>query len=187
MLGYLCFTGQPKPLGSLLGWRRTVGDLGSGKDLATVDRSAADAVDGCNLFCAYFAEYSLRWDWRGDTYSQLGGGLLRSSDGGQTWEHAPSNDLSGVGIFDIVVDPTNPLHVWVGTTDKLLESKNGGATWRTVQLATTWDISMNPKDPQEIFAATILGLVRSSNGAASWARIALPGSTPGSRFTRMEV
>ncbi len=123
----------------------------------------------------------------GDTYSQLGVGLLRSSDGGQTWEHAPSNDLSGVGIFDIVVDPTNPLHVWVGTTDKLLESKNGGATWRTVQLATTWDISMNPKDPQEIFAATILGLVRSSNGGASWARIALPDSTPGSRFTRMEV
>jgi photosystem II stability/assembly factor-like uncharacterized protein len=123
----------------------------------------------------------------GDTYSQLGVGLLRSSDGGQTWEHAPSNDLSGIGIFDIAVDPTNPLHVWVGTTDKLLESKNGGATWRTVQLATTWDISINPKDPQEIFAATILGLVRSTNGGASWARIALPGSTPGSRFTRMEV
>src|SRR6266576_3677903 len=123
----------------------------------------------------------------GDTYSQLGVGLLRSSDSGQTWEHAPSNDLSGIGIFDIAVDPANPLHVWVGTTEKLLESNNGGATWRTVQLATTWDISINPKDPQEIFAATILGLVRSSNGGASWARIALPDSTPGSRFTRMEV
>jgi photosystem II stability/assembly factor-like uncharacterized protein len=123
----------------------------------------------------------------GDTYSQLGVGLLRSSDGGQTWEHAPSNDLSGVGIFDIAVDPANPLHVWVGTTEKLLESNDAGATWRTIQSAPTWDISINPTDPQEIFAATFLGLVRSTDGGTSWARVALPGSTPSSRFTRMEV
>src|SRR6266487_1269598 len=123
----------------------------------------------------------------GDTYSQLGVGLLRSSDSGQTWEHAPSNDLSGIGIFDIAVDPANPLHVWVGTTTKLLESNNGGATWRTVQNVTTWDISINPNDPQEIFVATVLGLIRSTNGGANWTQVGLPGATPGSHFTRMEV
>jgi len=123
----------------------------------------------------------------GDTYSQLGVGLLRSSDGGQTWEHAPSNDLSGIGIFDIAVDPTNPLHVWVGTTTKLLESNNGGATWRTVQNVTTWDISINSNDPQEIFAATVLGLIRSTNGGTSWTQVGLPGAIPGSHFSRMEV
>src|SRR5207244_2669993 len=123
----------------------------------------------------------------GDTYSQLGVGLLRSSDSGQTWEHAPSNDLSGIGIFDIAVDPANPLHVLVGTTEKLLESNNAGATWRTVQSTLTWDISINPNDPQEIFAATLMGLVRSPDGGASWARVTLPASTPSSRFTRMEV
>ncbi|PYK47691.1 MAG: hypothetical protein DME51_13180 [Verrucomicrobia bacterium] len=123
----------------------------------------------------------------GDTYSQLGVGLLRSSDGGQTWEHAPSNDLSGIGVFDIAVDPANPLHVWVGTTKKLLESNNGGATWRTVQNVTTWDISINPNDPQEIFVATVLGLIRSTNGGANWTQVGLPGATPGSHFTRMEV
>ncbi|PYL68308.1 MAG: hypothetical protein DMF28_06865, partial [Verrucomicrobia bacterium] len=123
----------------------------------------------------------------GDTYSQLGVGLLRSSDAGQTWEHVPSNDLSGIGIFDIAVDPANPLHVWVGTTRKLLESTNGGATWRTVQSVTTWDISINPNDPQEIFAGTVLGLIRSTNGGTNWTQVGLPGATPGSHFTRMEV
>jgi photosystem II stability/assembly factor-like uncharacterized protein len=123
----------------------------------------------------------------GDNASQLGVGLLRSADGGQTWEHVGSNDLSGIGIYDIAVDPADPLNVWVGTTDKLLQSKDGGATWRTVQPAATWDISINPKDPQEIFAATVPGLVRSINGGTTWTRVALSGSTSASRFTRMEV
>ncbi len=34
----------------------------------------------------------------GDSASQLGAGLLRSADGGQPWQHVPSNDLSGTGI-----------------------------------------------------------------------------------------
>jgi hypothetical protein len=96
----------------------------------------------------------------GDTFSQLGVGLLRSADGGQTWEHVPSADLAGAGIYDIAVDPADAFHVWVGTTDRLLESRDGGTTWRVVQRATTWDVSINPADTQEIFAATAAGLIR---------------------------
>jgi len=123
----------------------------------------------------------------GDNASQLGVGLLRSSDGGQTWDLVPTNALAGTGIHDLAVDPANPLHVWVGTTEQLLESTDGGANWRAVQSAQTWDISINPKEPREIFAATVSGLVISTNGGATWARVALPGSTAPSRFSRMEV
>jgi photosystem II stability/assembly factor-like uncharacterized protein len=123
----------------------------------------------------------------GDNESQLGVGLLRSSDGGQTWTLVPAADLSGTGIFDIAVDPGDPLHVWVGTLEKLLESKNGGSTWRVVQSVTTWDISINPTNPQEILAATTAGLIRSTNGGTTWTRVALPGSDASSRFTRLEV
>lgn len=123
----------------------------------------------------------------GDNQSQLGVGLLRSSDGGQTWQLVPSNDLAGTGIYDIAVDPANALRVWVGTMEKLLESTNGGATWRVVQPVQTWDIAINPANPQEIFAATAAGLIRSVNGGSSWVLVSLPGTTSTSRFRRMEV
>ena len=123
----------------------------------------------------------------GDTISPLGVGLLRSSDGGQTWQHLPSNDLSGTGIYDIAVDPADPLHVWVGTTEKLLEGLNGGAKWRAVQSAATWDISINPANPQEIFAATAAGLIRSTNGGSTWVKVSLPGVTSSTEFERLEV
>jgi len=123
----------------------------------------------------------------GDTFSQLGVGLLRSSDGGQTWMHVPSADLSGTGVYDIAIDPANPLHVWVGTTSKLLESLNGGATWRLVQPVLTWDVSINPANPQEIFAGTPSGLIRSTNGGNTWGLVSLPGAPAGTRFARMEL
>lgn len=123
----------------------------------------------------------------GDNQSRLGAGLLRSSDGGQTWELVPAADLSGTGIYDIEVDPTDALHVWVGTMERLLESTNGGATWRIVQPVPTWDISINPANPQEIFAATAAGLIRSTNGGSTWALVSLAGTSAASRFERLEV
>lgn len=123
----------------------------------------------------------------GDNQSRLGLGLLRSSDGGQTWELVPAADLSGTGIYDIEVDPADPLHVWVGTLERLLESTNGGTTWRVVQPVPTFDISINPSNPREMFAATAAGLIRSTNGGSSWVLVALSGTTSASKFERLEV
>lgn len=123
----------------------------------------------------------------GDNASQLGTGLLRSSDGGLTWQHLPAPELSGTRVYDIAVDPSNPLHLWVGTTEKLLESVTGGATWRVAQPVTTWDVSINPANPLEVFAATAAGLIRSTNGGSTWSLVALTGTSSGTRFERMEV
>jgi photosystem II stability/assembly factor-like uncharacterized protein len=123
----------------------------------------------------------------GDNESQLGIGLLRSSDGGHNWECMPAAALTGTGVYDIAVDPGDPLHVWVGTMEKLLESVNGGATWRVAQGALTWDISINPEDGKEILAATKAGLIRSVDGGASWSRVALPGVASSAKFDRLEV
>ncbi|MEN3353994.1 MAG: hypothetical protein V7640_2152 [Betaproteobacteria bacterium] len=123
----------------------------------------------------------------GDTRSPLGLGLLRSADGGWTWTHVPAAALAGTGIYDIAVDPKNPLHIWIAAVSGLYESSNGGDTVRSVRTGMTWDISIRPDTGQEIFVACDEGLLRSSNAGKTWTRVTLPGASPGLAFERMEV
>ncbi|MEM7427076.1 MAG: hypothetical protein AAF441_13350 [Pseudomonadota bacterium] len=123
----------------------------------------------------------------GDNESQLGVGLLRSLDGGLTWRRLSSGFLSGVGVYDIAVDPTDHRHLLIGTWWSLIESLDGGATYfeRESDLYV-WDFSFNPDDPQEVFAATSRGLLVSSNGGADWQVQVLDQATYKS-VERMEV
>ena len=123
----------------------------------------------------------------GDARSPLGMGLMRSFDAGRTWTHVPLAALAGVAIFDIAVDPAQPLHLWIAAVGALYESHDGGDSVRVVRAYLAWDVSINPSDPREIFAACEDGLQRSANGGATWSRVALPGATAGTVFERIEV
>ncbi len=123
----------------------------------------------------------------GDIRSPLGVGLLRSIDAGTTWEHVPAPALTGTGIYDITVDPTDSLHVWVAAVAGLFESRDGGKTWRALRAGLTWHVAINPTQPNEILVAADIGLLRSTNGGGSWASVALPGAPVGTRFQRLEV
>ena len=114
-------------------------------------------------------------------------GLLRSTDAGQTWSLASAAALTGVGVYDLAIDPTDPLRVWVASTAALHASSDGGTTLRRVLADTCWSVSIHPTNPSELFAATPGGLMRSANGGGSWARVALPGTSATTRFTRLEV
>ncbi|MEN8008184.1 MAG: FlgD immunoglobulin-like domain containing protein [Candidatus Krumholzibacteriota bacterium] len=63
--------------------------------------------------------------------------ILKTTDLGATW-----NDISGFGtgsvstngfpdvaVYDLVVWPNDPNHIWVGSEIGLIESLDGGATW----------------------------------------------------------
>lgn len=123
----------------------------------------------------------------GDGQMPLGAGLLRSSDGGQTWTHLPSATLAGEGIYDIAIHPTDPLHLWIGGTRGLYESADGGETVARVRAAQTWDVSINPSDPGEILAGSNVGLLRSGDGGHSWSTVALSGIGADPTFDRIEV
>ena len=123
----------------------------------------------------------------GDGQITYGGGLLRSSDSGQTWTYVPARALAGEGVYDIAVDPGNGLHVWIGGTFGLYETKDGGRSVRRTRSGATWNISINPSDPREVFIAGAHGVRRSGNGGHGWRPVHLPGVKRKAAFERIEV
>ncbi|HEY2928495.1 WD40/YVTN/BNR-like repeat-containing protein [Piscinibacter sp.] len=123
----------------------------------------------------------------GDGQIPYGVGLLRSADGGLSWSLAAASVLLGVGVYDIAIHPGDPLRVWVASTSALHASSDGGSTLRTALPACCWSVSVHPADPREVLAACVNGLMRSGDGGASWSRVALPGVTAATSYSRLEV
>ena len=55
------------------------------------------------------------------------GGIVRSTDGGETW--VPTIDIHA-DVHEVTTDPTDPDHVLAATAHGLAESEDAGHTWR---------------------------------------------------------
>src|SRR6476619_3256987 len=121
------------------------------------------------------------------------GGVWRTVNNGNTW--TPVFDREGsYSIGAIVLDPKNPLTVWVGTGENnsqrsvsygngLYKSDDGGKTWRNVGLRTSEHIgriAIDPKDPNIVYVAAQgalwgpggdRGLYKTTDGGKTWKQI----------------
>src|SRR6185503_4733654 len=124
----------------------------------------------------------------GDSY--FGNGILKSTDGGETWAHVSGDYFVGVSSSALVVDPTDPNHVYVSVmrgrggnhrTSPALhskfgvwESKNGGTSWTLIfeQKATlgATDLEIDPQNKNILFASFMFDKIyKSTDGGAHWA------------------
>ena len=99
--------------------------------------------------------------------SMFGDGILKSTDGGNTWTHVSGDYFEGVSTAGLAVDPTNPNHLYVAidrgrggarrTTPAehsrygIWESKDGGVTWTLLKEAKSeldgaTDIEIDPQN-----------------------------------------
>ncbi|HWT07037.1 MAG TPA: hypothetical protein VN224_14835, partial [Xanthomonadales bacterium] len=123
----------------------------------------------------------------GNWWAWLGAGILRSNDGGASWNTLCTSPFVGQGFYDLRVDPGNSNHMLAATTGGLYVSSDAGVTWAQRRNVKTWSISIAPAGGAgaEILAASSDGLFRSTDGGTTWTAVALPGS-PGS-FNRLAV
>lgn len=130
--------------------------------------------------------------------SYFGVGLLRSADGGSTWEArngSGSSTLDDLSSFaDIVVDPRDSSHIVTGgrirgcssggeTSGGLYTSDDGGQTW-TERLSSTqiYEIKQDPVVQDTFWAATSSGVYKSTDNAQTWqlqTSSALPSGSTG--------
>lgn len=112
--------------------------------------------------------YILTGDGDGaDTYCI---GVLKSADGGLTWQQTglnfgPSQLIRG---YKLIMYPNNPDAMLAATSTGLLRTLNGGASWTNARSGHFVDIEFHPANPSVIYASTKDQIFRSLNGGEDW-------------------
>ncbi|WP_165780059.1 VPS10 domain-containing protein [Hanstruepera neustonica] len=109
------------------------------------------------------------------------GGFWKSTDNGGSWtDHL--NGLTRLGVSSIVIDPTNPDIIYIGTGDRDAGDAPGYGVWRSTDGGNSWtsrnsgmgnrtvyEIIMDPSDSNIMVASTSGSRIyRTTNGGASW-------------------
>ncbi|GAB4247495.1 MAG: exo-alpha-sialidase [Saprospiraceae bacterium] len=111
-----------------------------------------------------------------NTRGSVGIGILRSLDGGQTWEKSLDFSMDQEeGIWDIVVAPSDPQVVYAATTNGVFKSTDGGDSWDWVlDVPMATDLVVYPTDADKVlvacgnFESPGYGLYRTGNGGQFW-------------------
>ncbi|MEX2217446.1 MAG: PDZ domain-containing protein, partial [Phycisphaerales bacterium] len=121
------------------------------------------------------------------------GGLLKTTNNGITFEHQFNKEAT-VAIGDVMVAPSDPNIVWVGTGehnprnssswgDGVYKSEDGGKTWKNMGLKGSFQIGkvlIHPEDPKTVFVGAMgrlwgtseeRGLYKTTDGGSTWQRV----------------
>jgi len=90
----------------------------------------------------------------------LGGGILKSTDGGATFVL-----VAGGPVFSMVMDPNNPNVVYVDG----FKTTDGGATWDYQGGGLGFSMAMDPTDSNIVYAADI-SIQKTTDGGKTWRR-----------------
>ena len=122
-----------------------------------------------------------------------GGGVWKTTDGGQTWENI-SDGFYGGSIGAIAVSVSDPNIIYVGEGEEtvrgnvssgrgLWKSTNAGKTWQSIGLKQSEHIGrirIHPTNPNMVYVAAMgnlwkpnaqRGVFRSKNGGETWEKI----------------
>ncbi len=113
------------------------------------------------------------------TRGSYGIGILKSTDGGLTWEKSLDWSYNqNHGVWMIKIDPSNSDIIYAATTDGVYKSINAGVTWvQMLNVVMANDLVIHPNDPNTVvvgcgnFGSTGNGIYKSTNGGVNWTKI----------------
>jgi photosystem II stability/assembly factor-like uncharacterized protein len=123
-----------------------------------------------------------------------GGGVWKTTDGGQTWRVTSDEDFGSASVGAVAVAPSDHNVVYAGTGsacprgnispgDGIYKSTDGGKSWKHVGLELTGQIGrirVHPTDPDTVYVAALgqifgpneeRGVYRSQDGGESWEKV----------------
>jgi photosystem II stability/assembly factor-like uncharacterized protein len=118
--------------------------------------------------------------------SYPGAGVYVSTNSGATWSLRNSCLCRRIG--KLVVDPTNPQHVWICGDAGLEVTSDGGVTWTRLRSDTVTDIALDPTSASTVFIGVAgSGFFRSTNGGTSFTLLAGSPTGAGVTFPQLAI
>lgn len=121
------------------------------------------------------------------TRGTYGIGILKTTDGGQTWDHVLQFNQEDIkGIQDVAFNPQNSQEVYAAATDGVYKSSDGGDTWSLIfALTNCIDIEIDPTNGDIIYVShgnfnyvldpTLSGIFKSTDGGNTFNELLDPG------------
>lgn len=108
----------------------------------------------------------------GDHYDAKSIGVLKSTDGGATWNSTGLNWSLGNNYVTrrILMDPDNHSILYVATNGGIYKTTNGGTNWSQVFSSDTYDMEFKPDDSDVIYAATYSEIYKTTNNGTNWTK-----------------
>lgn len=124
----------------------------------------------------------------GDGGQLLSGGIMKSLDGGETWQqtgfYAELND--NLRIKKMLMHPLDPEVILTATNFGIFKTINGGKDWTETYNGRYTDLEVNPANPSIWFACGWeRGILRSTDSGETWSLVT--NGLPTGGFTRMAI
>lgn len=155
--------------------------------------------------------FSAQWG-----YAKYSMGVLKSTDGGNTWFRTGRFKTNALdfGLTDadrywglnLVQDPLSANVLMVVTNKGIFKTIDGGISWLRINITTSmgqngsgsscYDIAYKPGSSSIVYAATADGFYRSTDGGNNFSQVVIPNlipppsqppSAPNTTFTRMNI
>src|SRR5262249_33286026 len=100
-----------------------------------------------------------------DTYAR---GLLKTRDGGATWQTVGSGLPSLTVASPLIIDPSDSSTLYLGF-DGVYKSQDGGTTWALILPGSGISaLGIDPSDSGVVYAASSAGVMKSIDGGHGW-------------------
>jgi hypothetical protein len=122
-----------------------------------------------------------------DSYSV---GVMKSIDGGITWNATGAMDGSPSSMNEIYIDPTNHDTLLIATNRGVFKTSDGGDTWTKKLNAGILDLKMKPGDPTIWYAVSSTSFYKSTDAGETFTEViisSLLDSESNSTSTRLTI
>src|ERR1051325_747988 len=104
------------------------------------------------------------------TKGHYSAGVLKSTDGGLTWNQTGLNYQldNKILLQRLIISPLNTQILFCASMSGLYKTIDGGTTWSLNKAGKFYDVEMNPANPNILYAADSLKIFISNDGGVNW-------------------